>query len=336
MDGGMSGGIKGKDGAAERALLAAARLLRELPRGRQMHGAARGRFAEFARGHAGARPQLVGNLLPGGDGYEFDLLLGLGGEGTLALSWHPEDGVPWTPKYSDHWAVNYVLTVNGQSTTIQSALLYLGTLLKRRPDLMTDLVNRSLVQAAMESEVIVIEEARTERAVELFRRGQGLEKAEDMRRWLQQTGLTLEAVYELVEETLRVEEFRKRLVAGKAAPWFAQHKADFERITVLEVEAATPAAARRLAAAARRGGLGDTAAKAEAQLLATRSWRCHAHELAGGADDGVHLEGRVLRQVIRREPAKLDAATCGHIEGLLYQRWLAQARAQAQVQWHWM
>lgn len=329
MDGGMSGIPDNTGGAADSALLAAARLLRELPRGRHSHNAARGRFARFARGHAAARPQLVSNLVPGADGYEFDLLLAVHGQGTLALSWHPEDGVPWTPKYSDHWAVNYVLTVNGQSTTIQSALLYLGAVLKRRPDLMADLVNRSLLQSAMEGESIVIDEARTVRAVEQFRRGQGLEKAEDMRRWLQQTGLTIEAVYELVEETLRVEEFRKRLVAGKARPWFAAHRADFERVTVFEVEPASPAAARKLAAAARRGGLQAAAARAGAQLTGTRTRCCYAHELAQAADHG-------LREVIRREPPRFDAATRAHIERQLFEQWLERGRAQAQLQWHWM
>lgn len=331
----------------DRTLAAAASLLRELPRERNAHTRARGRFAEFTGAHPHAQARLTSNLLPGADGYEFDVLLEQDG-GTLALSWHPEDGVPWTPKYSDHWAVNYVLTVNEQSTTIQSGLLYLGSVLKRRPDLMTDLVNRSLLQAAMSELPLPIGEAETERAVEQFRRSGGLEKAEDMHKWLKQTGLTVEAVYELVEETLRVAKFRRELTAGKVKPYFEQHHGDFDSAKVLEVEMPSLAAAKALATAAQRGGLKAAAGRANTQsrLLGLRIEQCYARDLpadlaATGKTDKVAAprrtaQGYSVRQVIGRSPAKLDAKTSAAVEQLLFDAWLAQRRAEAAIQWHWM
>jgi hypothetical protein len=40
------------------------------------------------------------------------MLLTIQDVGSLTLSWHPDHGIPWTALMADHWAGNYVLTVD--------------------------------------------------------------------------------------------------------------------------------------------------------------------------------------------------------------------------------
>jgi len=117
------------------ALAEALALLRELPRRRHGKRDARARFEQFKVAHPGLPCRLLIDERPGSDELDVDILLTIADAGTVALSWHADDGVPWTAHYADHWAANFVLTVDGLSTTIQSALLYLSARLQRRPDL---------------------------------------------------------------------------------------------------------------------------------------------------------------------------------------------------------
>ena len=140
-----------------RNLLAdAASLLRELPRDRRETGAARATFQQFRDAHPGVRADLVIDRKPGAETVDYDILLGAPEGGTVVVSWQPDDGVPWTAQQADHWAANYVLTVNGRHTEIQSALLYLKSVLSkpvhnRKLDPMEELINGALILEAIEA-----------------------------------------------------------------------------------------------------------------------------------------------------------------------------------------
>jgi len=90
-------------------------LLKELPRQRSLSESARTRFKRFEKAHRGVRCNLRVDHPPGSNGVDYDILLGAPDGGTVAVSWRADEGVPWAVQYSDHWAANYVLTVNKNS-----------------------------------------------------------------------------------------------------------------------------------------------------------------------------------------------------------------------------
>lgn len=332
--------------AVEQALAEALALLRELPRHRHGERAARARFAQFKTSHPGLPCRLLIEAKPGSDDLDYDILLTIAGAGTAALSWHPDHGIPWTARYADHWAANFVLTINGRSTTIQSALLYLSARLQPRPDLMRDLVDRALLFAAIEDAPPDIGEAELEAAVDTFRMRQRLYSGAAMQQWLDDMQLTMETLQELVAQSLQLEKFKIALVADQMRPHFDAHRRDFDRLTVMRLETKTPASARRLAATWRRSGtcpvLDGKQAPRDASGRLETLFACDLPAAFAGAENGSVIgpvdDGGTfwVGQVLARQAARYDDPTRERIRDLIIDAWLTAQRSKATIHWHWV
>src|SRR5687767_453939 len=101
------------------ALAHAVSFLQELPRRREEVTDARARLEEFRQAHPGLRADLLVDQPPASPRADYDLLLGHPQGGTVALNWRADEGVPWAVDYADHWAANYVVTVNEKCVTVQ-------------------------------------------------------------------------------------------------------------------------------------------------------------------------------------------------------------------------
>jgi putative peptide maturation system protein len=333
--------------ALEQALADALALLRELPRHRHGERPARARFEQFKASHPGLPCRLLIEARPGSDDLDYDILLTIAGAGAVALSWHPDHGIPWTARYADHWAANFVLTINGRSTTIQSALLYLSARLQRRPDLMRDLVDRALFFAAIEDAPPEIGEAELEAAVDTFRARQRLYSGAAMQQWLDDMQLTMETLQELVAQSLQLEKFKNTLVADQLRPHFDAHRRDFDRLTVMRLETMMRASARRVAATWRRSGTcpvldGRQAPPRDASGRLETFFACDLPAAFAGAKEGSVI-GPVdgggtfwVGQVLGRHAARYDGATRERIQDLIIDAWLTGQRSKATIRWHWV
>ena len=166
---------------------------------RRETGAARATFQQFRDAHPGVRADLVIDRKPGAETVDYD-----------DPSWRRRKGVSTvvvvvaasttayrldTAQQADHWAANYVLTVNGRHTEIQSALLYLKAVLSkpvhdRKLDPMEELINGALILEAIEAAPPRLSEAEQQKAVDEYRVSLGLHSAATTRQWLAETGLT--------------------------------------------------------------------------------------------------------------------------------------------------
>ena len=113
-------------------------LLRELVTEQPSARIALARVRKWRACHPGLRADLLIHQPPGSKAAQFDLLLGVPEDetSTIALSWSADCGEPWAIHYADHWASNYLVTVNDAPTTMQDALLYLRSVTGNYPDLM--------------------------------------------------------------------------------------------------------------------------------------------------------------------------------------------------------
>lgn len=331
----------------ERALVDAVSLLKDLPRHRNSAEKARAQFRSFRTSHSGLRCDLLVDQPPGSNEADYDILLESPHGGTVAVSWRPDKGVPWTVQYSDHWAANYVLTVNGRHTSIQSALIYLRTILNRKPNLMTDLINRLLIQQAIDEAPLPVSNRETEKAVNDFRISNGLYKAAAMRQWLDEMSLTLEALGELVTYTVRTRKLKERVTTDKVRPYFRAHRSDFDILTIFRVQTPSRTAALALTKVARSSGLW-TALQRKGSKLPTLNGRLltqYARELppafASASQDEIlgpeHSdEGYWVGQLLQRREARFDDRIRAKIQQLLFEDWLAERRKQAMIRWHWV
>jgi putative peptide maturation system protein len=330
-----------------KAILDAALLLPLLPHRRQSVEEARLRFARFRDSHPDIEAELVAHLMPASMDADFDILLRQPSSGMLSLSWRPENGIPWTPQYADHWAANFVLTVNGIGTTIQSALIYLNSVLKGRLNLMEDLVSRALLSAAIEEFPPEVRETDIDHAVIAFRRNQGLHSAIATQKWLDEMQLTMADLRELLTQNVKIAQFRKELTAPHVRSYFKAHLSEFDRISVLEIGGLTRSAARKLADKWRTNGICPLF---EVNWTDTVDPRGNVKtffaselpkEFVGVELRAVHgplSHGTAFRvtQVLRHQSARLDQITRAKVEEILFGRWLAEQRENASVRWHWV
>lgn len=326
----------------------AATLLRELPRHAHAVDQATERVQAWAARHPTLDVRLVPDRPPTRLDVDYDLLL-TSAEGTLALSWRGDDGVPWLVEYADHWASNLVVSVNNRRITVQQALLALRVSPLARVDLLTQLVDLQLLLQAAERDGSAMADDEVQRAADLLRRELRLHSAADTRAWLESFGLSVDQFEAMATAMARTRKALARIAEERVERYFHDHIADFDRVRLLIARVRHEECAHELAGVARAVGLLRAAASrlgsdgpscGEAVLGSRHAIELPAAfrsagdgELVGPVQDGQdHLVG----EIFGREPARLDPCTRDRIQGLVFEAWLAEERERADVVWHWM
>jgi putative peptide maturation system protein len=333
----------------EAALIAGVAFLRELPRERVAVATARARLPAFRAAHPGLRIDLLVDQPPGSPRVDYDLFFGGADGSTIALNWRADAGLPWVVEYADHWAANFVVTVNRRDVTVQEALLFLQLAGQDRPGLMERLVEEKLVALALEADPPEVGDAEVQAAADRFRTAHRLHSAAATARWLEEAGLSRERFTELARAPAERRQLEERIAGDRIEPYFATHRPEFERVRCFRVDARSEAVAARLAAAAREPGLLDAAAalfpdledgETEAALRSEPAGSLPASlaAAAAGAIVGPEASGGRwwVAQVLSRRPAQLDEETRAVIRRRLFREWLARQREEAVVRWHWM
>lgn len=330
------------------ALAAAAELLRRLPAQSQQIPAAQQLFAQWRERWPQAEPRLLVNREPGRSDVQYDLLLHAPEGGAVALTWLQDHGVPWSVNYADHWAANFVVTVDADhSLTLQQALVHLRMASRSQPELMESLVNHLLLAREAEAEAPA-SDAELQEAADLFRRSRGLRSAEDTHRWLRDIRMPSVHFEEMLELAVRIRRAKTRVAAERFDAYFAEHRSDFDRICIVLVHI-DAAQARRLADLAQSSGLlaaidgqirGDQNSNVEA-FVQTR----FAVDLDPAVRDATvnsivgpyrAADRWAVAQIVSREPARPDAQTRRAVEESICRDWLSQLRSTAEIRWHWL
>ncbi len=322
-------------------------ILQALPRQRAFVEDSRALFQRFRSSHPEVRCDLLVDQPPGSETVEYDILLsGLKG-GTVAVTWQPDEGLPWTVQYSDHWAANFVLSVNELHVSIQSALIYLDAVLNQKPLLREHLINKLLIQEILSESPPAVSKREIEKAVDDFRIGRGLSSAADTRVWLEKMSLTMDALRDLVAHNVRAGKLKKSVNKNRVMPYFEAHRGDFDRFTFFRVWAPSRAIAVALGKAGRRSDLWTAIHKNSSSLppLKGELETVFARELpspfAGASANAIigperAPQGYWVGELLKRKAARFDDRTRNSIEDLLFEEWLAERRKRATVRWHWL
>ncbi|PYS11958.1 MAG: hypothetical protein DMG15_16100 [Acidobacteria bacterium] len=335
--------------AFDSAVVHATEFLKSLPRMREDVRSANERLNQFRSDHPEVRADLLIDQPPGSTEVDYDLLLGESDNGTLALSWRADNADPWVVKYTEHWAANFVVTVNGHNVKVQDVLLLLKIIGQRDNRLLDDIVDQALLFQALQEDPIEISDEEAQSAADRFRIRSGLRSAEATRRWMKEMGLTADRFRDLASSEVRIEKLINKVSADRVESYFAQHRDQFDQVLVFEICGMDNETAGRVVERGRVDGLLSAAQgllpDAANEHLRGELHACTAQDLPAEARDGA--EGSVIGpfarrnvwcalQVIRRSPAELNASTRTAIREQLFRDWLNSRCQQAAVRWHWM
>jgi putative peptide maturation system protein len=195
--------------------------------------------------------------------------------------------------------------------------------------------------------------------MDAFRRRRGLLSEEAMMQWLEQQGLTQRNLETRLEGFVKIRKLRQRVVGGREEAYFASHKSELEVAVLARIVLGDLKRARALYERLRGGKVDLLMAAREALreqtpshhrwesppslLERVRRWALPSQQAAVifAAAPGAVLEpietkgGYELRQVLDIEPAVFDAGTRAAIGERLFQEWLEERRAAADVEWLW-
>ncbi|MFC3980476.1 MULTISPECIES: TIGR04500 family putative peptide maturation system protein [Streptosporangium] len=324
-------------------LAGAVELLRELPRRREAVPDARERVSAWRAAHPESLAQLVVDVRPGTPIVDYDLVLDHPDGGCVAITAPAEDGVPWTAEHSTHWAASNVLSVDGQQLSVQTALFTLKALADRDRTVHDDLIDYCLLILESWQEPAPSQEE-LQRASDDFRRHRGLHSRADMLRWLEEVGLTPGAYDNHLHSLAKMRGFRARREAESAEAYFAEHAAEFDRVSAVwatgSEERLTELAGRDDPFAA----LGEAVARPVGDLtvhVADRSASelpAPLRELGEGEAIGPvpHRDGFLFGAVRRRDPARPDGPTLAAAGRAAFTAFLADRRAKARIEWYWL
>lgn len=142
---------------------------------------------------------------------------------------------------------------------------------------------------------------------------------------------------------------KQQVVAERLDAYVETHSDEYERVRFFEVRTPIEEAAERLVAEARKVEL----------LAAARAMLCDSSQpLADGALTvryagtlppplrtassgeiiGPYREEQqyLVAEIYGRQAARLDSETHDAVQEAVYQEWLAEQRARATIQWHWI
>lgn len=302
--------------------------------------------------HPGCWINLVWEQETYGDRIHYDLLLGAA-DGTLSLSWCPDEDVPWPVRGLQRVNESLVLRVNDDPVRISQVITSLDyawhTLHVGR-----HLVDMSLIDQEVREGRMEVSTAELEAALTAFRRRRRLLTAADLGRWMAEHGTTEEQLEIHLRGEATREKLRRRVIGGEepVAAYFAAHERGFDRVQGARIHLADLDEADRLYAALSAEPESFLAVAQERFLAGGAGGELFSTlergELAPEAADVLFAtapgevspplpsgDGYELVRVLRHLPAALDAATRERIGDRLFEEWLHGQRETARVEWFW-
>ena len=324
-------------------------LLRELPRRRDDVADARARFEQFRASHPEVQADLLVDQPPGAPMVEYDLLIGHPDGGTVALSWRADHGSPWCVEHTEHWAANFVLSVNDVHVTVQHAILSLKLAAQRSPDVFASLVDEQLIGQEIEKDPPPVSDEELQAEADVVRAANNLHRADATLRWLEEMSISIERFEDLLRFGVQVRKLKERVAGERVAAYFDSHAALYDTIQFFRVDAKDEEHIRRLADAARTEGFWPAlqAWSTEARGVGVRGslasqYALEAPPAVSAAEPGTILgpladgQRHWMAAILGRLAGRLDEQTRAAIRDVLFEEWLAERRAGADVRWHWM
>jgi putative peptide maturation system protein len=288
--------------------------------------------------------ELIWDEEPASGRVHYDLLIA-GALGTIALGLTPPDTLPFPLRGLQRWKEMEVLRIDGRTTWMHEVTTYVDPLWGDA-DLSRRIVDQALIDKALADDPIAVDDNALQRAVDAFRARHGLDTAAATEAWLDEHGITLPDLESGLAGDLALPQLRRRVTADAHAV-FAADPAAFDDVDLIALPAEH---ADALAAEVRAGA--SFYAIAERELAGRGGSRgersvlfetCHRRDLAAtealveGAVSSLRIRGAgpYVAWVRALRPARWNPTTRAAVEDVLFERWLAERRRRAHIEWNW-
>jgi putative peptide maturation system protein len=264
---------------------------------------------------------------------------------TISVGVAAGDLLPWPLRGAVRASERDLVIVNGVTVTIEAAMTAIDFMFDQ-PRLLTHIVDGVLIAQALADDPIELSEDDIQAAADAFRRAKGLLTAQDTHAWLAERSLTAEGFEDLVADQARIDALRRRVTDAELGAWRRAHEHEMDVVLALVVGAGSQEGARSLADEL-RADRGDPLAMlimARRDGHPARLVESRVGDLPGGLAGLIGAEpGQVVVGVTLDEnPAAarvLDVRRVefepDHARRRIFDQWLADRRAAAQVRWCW-
>ena len=272
---------------------------------------------------------------------------------TFSLGVTRDDALAWVIRGARRWSDGDLVRVNSTVVRVEQAIRRIDAALAN-PSLARRLVDECLIQQAIEREHIDVTARQLQEEMDAFRRTRRLYGTTALHEWLQQCRLTQVELEQLLESAAATRVLRRRRVAKQVEAYFEAHRAAFDTACVAQVAFDDIGAAQRALAAIRSGSLdlydvalerfqaaGSRCAAMTVEMRhlmrrdAEEAWQALVFDSRVGEVVGpIVCDGHVIvARVLALAPATLDEPTRDAVERLLFDDWLRQQRACAEIEW---
>lgn len=286
----------------------------------------------------------------------YDILMHLCGEGSVSLSFCPEQTLPWPLRGVHRWSDKHLVRVNNNVLTVGEAIVHLD-FIWHESSLMNRLIDICIIRQELEEEPVNISDDDVQLAMDTFRQSNKLYKAEDTYQWMKQHGMTHEKLEALVTDNVKVAKLKDRIVGNDIEDYFQEHKADFDSVYIAQFELESERVAFEIYEQIRTGKISFYEAIEQHFLSITKKY-CDRPNLVFSVTQREHLpsnkaqaiftaqpgdilepigteNGYLIVNIISFSPATLDRETSNFIKSILFQAWLAKHREEAKIEWNW-
>ncbi|MED7932024.1 hypothetical protein SMD20_47950 [Nonomuraea sp. LP-02] len=315
-------------------LAEAVELLRGLPRTRDGVPAARRAVAAWCADRPQTKVQLVTDVRPGSPIVDYDLVLAHPDGGDVALTAPTGDGVPWTVDHSTHFASGRVLTIGDHEVLVQNALLTLRARAEGDPSIQEELIDHCLLEELIGQETEKPTQEEIQDASDGYRIRRGLLSRDEMMRWLENVGLTLEAYDNHITGLALRQRVRARVERETARDYLDRHPGEFDQVWAVWATGPEHELSAGLPHAQPAGGVEVTSAVRAARELPEPLRRAAAGKTVGPVPYGRH---HLVGEIRERRPADPDdPATLAAAGRAGFAAFMAERRAAADIRWHWL
>ena len=286
------------------------------------------------------------------DEHQFDAVIDLP-DGAVVIRCCPDRGAPFILRGAERMGDRELVRVDDEVLPVSQAIALLDFVWRERP-VMRRLLDVCIIQAALRVNPVELRDDQVQAALDAIRVANGLHEAEATVRWMNERGMTHEALEAYAVDQAQIRALRDRIVGAAVPPHFAAHRAEYDSATLAAVALSDDPSHCALIERAMTDGMDLTALlglAVAAGYAPTRDApviaRVRRRELTGALRAAV-FEASAGRLRVVREPqritvvhvfavdaAELDDATAELISAELFEGWLAQRRGQARIEWNW-
>ncbi|MDY6948013.1 MAG: hypothetical protein SXG53_20075, partial [Pseudomonadota bacterium] len=222
-------------------------------------------------------------------------------------------------------------------------------MLWQKSALMQRLIDSCIIEGELQRRNVQVTPEDVQATLDGMRRRRGLFTAAQLKTWLFDSGMTLNALQDMALKIARANRLRDLLVGAQTASYFEAHRAAFDQVKLSVLQVDTLAIAEEIAARVRRQAV-PLMEVAQRRLMSTASVQFsfrsdvrHALEMEYQVDDlaaeSVHVvageQAFLVLEVLAVEPVLTNPVTAQAVKAKLFQDWLAEQRRTARIEWFW-